>query len=130
MLMVTSTLVVTICEMVSLTAECQCFLTIYFVITFFELIMCTGTVWTPVRNEVIIRIHFYTAKQINNLFQTGEIDTHVVINVNVIQFFQCINRAVNTINTGMGQFIRNTSGIRFTALTVQRYIVITRCRCQ
>ena len=69
MLVVTATLIISVSKMMSLSAECQSFLTIYFIITFFELIMCTGTVWTPVRNEVIIRIHFYTPKQINNLFQ-------------------------------------------------------------
>ena len=109
MLVVTATLIISVSKMMSLSAECQSFLTIYFIITFFELIMSSCTMRSPVRNKVIIGINLYTAQKIYNLLQTGEVHSYIIINLDIVYFFQCSDGTVNTVNTCMSQFIRHTA---------------------
>ena len=69
--------------------------------------------------KIIVGIYRNSAKRINNFYKPCKIHFKIIIDVRIIKHTQCIHRHICTINTRMGQLIRNTAGNR------QWHIIIT-----
>lgn len=88
-----ATLIVAVGEGVSLSDVSQSFGTVHVVDTLVKVVRACV--------KFVLRIYFDTAQSVNDVFKAGEVDSEVVVDINVIELGQGVLADLNAVNASV-----------------------------